>query len=142
MGLQGWTTTVVGVWEGEVEVRDLRSNLIGLLFESIGSNPIIFSPPVAYPHGGSLRITIRMKTDASPPGTGKFYLGREGLYFSSGDYAGSFDVNPDGHWHEYEVVLPLFGQTRAVLRLDPVTSTGCVGIAWIKVEPFFSLEPD
>lgn len=142
-GLQGWGTTVVGVWEAEVEVRDLRSNLIGLLFESIGSNPIILSPPVTYPHGGSLRITIRMKTDASPPGTGKFYLGREGLSFSSGDYyAGSFDVNPDGDWHEYEVVVPSWGRTRTFLRLDPVTSTGRVGIAWIKVEPFFSLEPD
>jgi PKD repeat protein len=131
-GLQGWETQIAGVWEGEVDVRDLRSTADGLVFESIGSDPMIFSPLVDYPHDENLRVTIRMRTDASPPG--KFYIGREGEWFSSEDNARCFDVNPDGHWHEYEVVLPSWGRTRKVLRLDPATSTGHVEIAWIKVE--------
>ena len=108
----------------------------GLEFESIGDDPIIFSPPVVYPEGGSLRVTIRMRTTVSP--WGELFFGRAGWPYT-GDFIRGFDVNPDGNWHEYVMVIPSRGGFETVLRVDAVTWKGQVEIAWISVEPFFSL---
>lgn len=117
-GAQGWIAAHA--------VENMRATAEGLDFDCVGDDPYIHSGPVAnLPQGNRVLLTIRMRSDADP--VGEVFFGRG---FTAQNSV-RFTVNDDGHWHEYEVLLPALEQG-ARLRIDPAAGTGRVTIAWIK----------
>lgn len=119
-GLQGW--------EGNFHVADLTWSHRGLSFSSTGIDPWIEGPRIDLPGDRITKVTVRMRSDGNAGGE-LFY----GPTFRAG-HSVRFTVNNDGQWHDYELfIMELLGPgTR--FRLDPASSTGQIGVAFIKVE--------
>ena len=117
-GTQGWTAVH--------DVAGFKSTGEGLEFDCIASDPYVCSPPVEnMPMGHRVLLTLRMKSNGD--GGGQIFFGRE---FSAAQMVG-FPVEPDGKWHDYEVLLPV-QEPGGRLRIDPAMGEGHITIAWIK----------
>jgi len=121
-------------WKGNHHVTDLTSSRRGLSFTSTGIDPWIEGPAVNLRADRLTKVTIRMKSDANSSGE-LFY----GPSFQAG-HSARFAVNNDGNWHDYELLIlePLGRDTR--FRLDPATTTGRIGVAFIRVEQMLKPE--
>ncbi len=119
-GLQGW--------KGNYQVEGLTWSRGGLSFRSTGVDPWIEGPRVDLPGDRLTRVTVRMRSNAN--GSGELFYGP---YFQAG-HSVRFTVKSDNLWHDYDlIVVELLGAgTR--FRLDPATTTGEIGVAFIKVE--------
>jgi len=118
-GTQGWTTNA--------GVSSDRITREGWTMRVNSSDPNLSGPPLNYPSGHFVTVTIRMRSNADP--MGKIY---HGSVFSEGN-SRAFVIQNDGLWHEYRIPLPPMGMgTR--LRLDPSHKAGSVAVAWIRVE--------
>jgi len=119
-GLQGWA--------GNDRVENLSSSPEGLVVKSTGEDPWIEGPAVDLPGDRTIRVRIRMKSNADA-GAELFY----GKVFKAGDSV-QFTARTDGRWHDYSLVIrnKLGPGTR--FRLDPCTGPGEVTVAFIKVE--------
>ncbi len=127
MGLQGW--------QGNNYTEGLTATPEGLAFRSTGIDPWLEGPAVDLPGEGTVRVRVRMKSDADTGG--ELFYGRT---FQAGRSV-RFTVNSDGQWHDYLLVIPerLGAGTR--LRLDPATSEGQIVIASIEVEVLVPVRP-
>jgi len=113
-------------WAPVHAVGGFKSTREGLEFDCVASDPYVCSPPVEnMPLGHRVLLTIRMKSDGD--GGGQIFFGRE---FSAARMVG-FPVEPDGKWHDYEVLLPV-QESGTRLRIDPAMGEGHIAIAWIK----------
>ncbi len=119
-GLQGW--------KGNQYVEDLTWSRDGLTFRSTGIDPWIEGPRVDLPGDRLTKVTVRMKSDANSSGE-LFY----GPYFQAG-HSVRFTVQSDNHWHDYELMIMEFLGPGTRFRLDPATTAGNIGVAFIKVE--------
>lgn len=121
-------------WKGNHYVTDLTSSQQGLSFTSTGIDPWIEGPAINLRADQLTKVTIRMKSNANSSGE-LFY----GPYFQAG-HSVRFAVNNDGDWHDYELIIqePLGRNTR--FRLDPATSPGHIGVAFIRVETLVKWE--
>ncbi len=119
-GLQGW--------KGNHHVGALVWSRTGLSFQSTGVDPWIEGPSIDLPGDRLTRVTVRMRSSANS--TGELFYGP---YFQAG-HSVRFTVQNDNLWHDYElIVMELLGAgTR--FRLDPATTTGEIGVAFITVE--------
>jgi hypothetical protein len=141
--LSAWGKTVVawdftkGVqgWQGNKDTADLAATPEGLAFRSTSNDPWIEGPAVDLPGEGTVRVRVRMKSDADTAGE-LFY----GPAFAAG-HSVRFTVNNDGRWHDYPLVIPeRLGQgTR--FRLDPATGGGHIVVASIEVEVLAAVLP-
>ncbi|MGE5294615.1 MAG: hypothetical protein ACM3VT_07290, partial [Solirubrobacterales bacterium] len=119
-GLQGW--------KGNHDVADLTWSRTGLSFRSTGVDPWIEGPAIHLPGDQLTRVTVRMRSAANS--TGELFYGSS---FQAG-HSVRFDVKADGFWHDYElVIMELLGATTR-FRLDPATTAGEIGVAFITVE--------
>ncbi len=127
MGLQGW--------QGNNYTEGLTATAEGLAFRSTGIDPWIEGPAVDLPGEGTVRVRVRMKSDADTGG--ELFYGRT---FQAG-HSVRFTVNSDGQWHDYFLVIPerLGAGTR--FRLDPATSEGQIVVASIEVEVLAPVPP-
>lgn len=119
-GLQGW--------KGNHHVEDLAWSRDGLSFRSTGIDPWIEGPRIDLPGDRLTKVTVRMKSDANSSGE-LFY----GPYFQAG-HSVPFAVQSDNDWHDYELMIMEFLGPGTRFRLDPATTAGNVGVAFIKVE--------
>jgi hypothetical protein len=115
-------------WKGNHHVTELTYSRQGLSFTSTDVDPWIEGPAIDLRADRLTKVTIRMKSNANSSGE-LFY----GPYFQAG-HSVRFAVNNDGDWHEYELIIlePLGRDTR--FRLDPATSEGRIGVAFIRVD--------
>jgi hypothetical protein len=126
-GLQGW--------QGNRYTEGLTATAEGLAFRSTGNDPWIEGPAVDLPGEGTVRVKVRMKSQADTGG--ELFYGRT---FAAG-HSVRFTVNNDGQWHDYSLVVPeqLGAGTR--FRLDPATSEGPIVVASIEVEVLAPVPP-
>lgn len=126
-GLQGW--------QGNRYTEGLAATAEGLAFRSTGNDPWIEGPAVDVPGEGTVRVRVRMKSDADTGGE-LFY----GATFAA-ERSVRFTVSNDGQWHEYLLVVPerLGAGTR--FRLDPAASEGQIVVASIEVEVLAPVPP-
>ena len=126
-GLQGW--------QGNNYTEDLAVSAEGLAFRSTGVDPWIEGPAVDVWTEGTVRVRVRMKSQADTGG--ELFYGRT---FQAG-HSVQFTVNNDGQWHEYLLVIPerLGAGTR--FRLDPAASEGQIVIGAIEVEVLAPAQP-
>lgn len=121
-GAQDWTIDPFG----NGYIANVEFTTDGFEFDSVGFDPILQSPGVRYPHGGDLRITVRIKSTSNDDAE---------LSSSSGGAGVRFRVIPDNEWHEYVIEIPSFGDgPPTLLWLEPSTDRGHIAIAWISVE--------
>jgi len=138
-----WGKTVVawdftkGVqgWQGNKDTEGLTATTEGLAFRSAGIDPWIEGPAVDLPGEGTVRVRVRMKSDADMGG--ELFYGRA---FAAGRSV-RFTVNNDGQWHDYLLVVPdrLGPGTR--FRLDPAASEGQIVVGSIEVETLAPVLP-
>ena len=122
-------------WQGNNYTADLATTVEGLAFRSTGIDPWIEGPAVDVPGEGTVRVRVRMKSQADTGGE-LFY----GPTFQAG-HSVRFTVNNDGQWHDYRLVIPerLGAGTR--FRLDPATGEGPIVVASIGVETLPAIQP-
>ena len=120
-------------WRADKHVANMSTTPEGLQMESTGWDPILRSSDLDFPEGMDIRVTIRMKSTANDRAEFNFWerTGGEGLIY--------FNPDPDGQWHEYELVFPSPG-FRTNMRLDPATAPGDITIACVNVESFIPPE--
>lgn len=121
-------------WKGNHYVTNLTRTRQGLSLTSTGIDPWIEGPAIDLRADRLTKVTIRMKSNANSSGE-LFY----GPYFQAG-HSVRFEVNNDNKWHDYELIIlePLGGGTR--FRLDPASSAGHIGVAYIRVEQMLKPE--
>ena len=127
MGLQGW--------QGNNYTEGLTATAEGLAFRSTGIDPWIEGPAVDLPGEGTVRVRVRMKSEADTGG--ELFYGRT---FQAG-HSVRFTVNNDGQWHDYFLVIPERLGPGTRFRLDPATSEGQIVIASIEVEVLAPVQP-
>lgn len=125
-GLQGW--------KGNHDVADLTWSRTGLSFRSTGVDPWIEGPAIHLPGDQLARVTVRMWSAANS--TGELFYGPS---FRAGRSV-RFDVKADGLWHDYELVIMELLGANTRFRLDPATTAGEIGVAFITVETLRLLE--
>jgi len=110
----GWTAT-----------HDCRVEAAGgnLKITSTGDDPYLFGPEVKVE--GPVTLRLRMKSTSA--GAGRIFWVTDTAWAFAEERAAGFDINHDGRWHEYQVLLPAAG-TITRLRLDPSTATGTIEI--------------
>ncbi len=115
-------------WTGNNRVENLRSSAEGLIVKSTGEDPWIEGPPVNLPADKTIRVKIRMKSNADASAE-LFY----GKIFAAGRSL-RFTVRNDGQWHDYSLIIrnKLGPGTR--FRLDPCTGRGDITVAFIRIE--------
>ncbi len=118
-GTEGWTTNAA--------VSHDRITGEGWTMTVNSSDPNLTGPPVDYPPGQFVTVTIRMRSNADP--MGQIYHGPP---FSESN-SRAFVIHNDGLWHEYSIPLPPMA-AGTQLRLDPSHQAGSVAVAWIRVE--------
>lgn len=122
-------------WRGNDYVEDLAASGEGLAFRSTGIDPWIEGPAVDLPDDGTLRIRVRMKSDADSHGE---------LFYGPGFQAGRsvhFAVINDGRWHDYTLMIPEPQGAGTRFRLDPAADQGHVVVASIEVENLPTIQP-
>ncbi|MHC4580593.1 MAG: hypothetical protein ACYS14_03995, partial [Planctomycetota bacterium] len=115
-------------WKGNHYVTDLVQSRQGLTFVSAGVDPWIEGPAVNLRTDRLTKVTVRMKSNANSMGE-LFY----GPYFQAGRSV-RFAVDNDGNWHEYELLITESLGAGTRFRLDPATSAGRIGVAFIRVD--------
>jgi len=115
-------------WKGNHYVTDLTHSRRGLSFTSTGVDPWIEGPAIDLRIDRIVKVTVRMHSNANS--TGELFYG---THFQAG-HSVRFAVNNDADWHDYELIImePLGSNTR--FRLDPATSEGRIGVAFIRVD--------
>lgn len=113
-------------WQSTNHTTSLKVTDDGLEFFSVGNDPQIQGPPMDFPKGEPILITIRMKSDANTDG--RIFYSRPGAPPSGT----RFTVNPDGEWHQYDILIPPLGPL-TTFRIDPASTSGKISIAWIRV---------
>jgi len=122
-------------WRPNGQVEPLRSTAEGLIVTATGHDPWIEGPAVDYPAVRLVRVTVRMKSTAD--GAAEIFYGQS---FKAGDEV-RFDVQNDGRWHDYSVLIRAVLGPKTRLRLDPCNDAGEVVVASIKVEAIEKIEP-
>ena len=122
-------------WTPNERVEPLKSTAEGLVVKATGLDPWIEGPAVDYPTVELVRVTVRMKSTADR-GAEIFY----GQSFKAGDEV-HFNVQNDGQWHDYPVLIRATLGSKTRLRLDPCRNAGEIVIASIKVEALEKIEP-
>lgn len=115
-------------WTGNARVAALNATPEGLAVKCLGEDPWIEGPGFDVPAGAMLRVTVTMKSSASP--SAQFFYGPS---FVPGRNS-SFAVQNDGRWHTYTVILPKAGGPRTRLRLDPCDGEARIVVRSIGVE--------
>lgn len=118
-GIQRWTTNDL--------ISSARITPEGLVLEVEAPDPNLTGPPVDYPAGQFVLVTLRMRSTGDP--LAQLYYGAT---FSE-KHSRGFVVKNDGQWHEYLIPLPPLGPGFR-LRLDPSHRAGQVALAWIRAE--------
>ncbi len=115
-------------WQGNPFVDGFAVGPEGLSFASTGLDPWIEGPAIDLANPDMTRVTIRMKSEANAGG--ELFYGR---HFEAGRSV-RFNVQDDGQWHDYELIVrdPLGAGTR--FRLDPATEAGPIVVRSIKIE--------
>jgi hypothetical protein len=115
-------------WKGNHYVTDLTYSRRGLSFTSTGVDPWIEGPAIDLRIDRIIKVTVRMHSNGNS--TGELFYG---THFQAG-HSVRFAVNNDADWHDYELIImePLGSNTR--FRLDPATSEGRIGVAFIRVD--------
>ncbi len=126
-GLQGWL--------GNQYTEGVAATAEGLAFRSTGVDPWIEGPAVDLPGEGTVRVRVRMKSQADTGG--ELFYGRT----FAAEHSVRFTVSNDGQWHDYLLVIPerLGAGTR--FRLDPATSEGQIVVSSIEVETLAPVKP-
>ncbi len=122
-------------WTPNARVEPLKSTSEGLVVKATGLDPWIEGPAVDYPTVKLVRVTVRMKSTADR-GAEFFY----GQSFKPGDEV-HFNVQNDGQWHDYPMLIRAALGPKTRLRLDPCHDAGELVIASIKVEAIEKIEP-
>ena len=122
-------------WTPNARVEPLKSTAEGIVVKATGLDPWIEGPAVDYPTVKLVRVTVRMKSTADT-GADIFY----GRSFKAGDQV-HFNVQNDGQWHDYPVLIRATLGPKTRLRLDPCHDAGELVIASIKVEAIEKIEP-
>ncbi|MBN1505861.1 MAG: hypothetical protein JW955_03400 [Sedimentisphaerales bacterium] len=122
-------------WQGNKFTEGLVVSEEGLTFQSTGNDPWLEGPGVDLPGEGTVRVRVRMKSNADT--SGELFYGRT---FTAG-HSVRFTVNNDGQWHEHLLVIPepLGAGTR--FRLDPAAGEGRIGVSSIEVEVLSPVAP-
>ena len=126
-GMQGW--------QGNKDTADLTATREGLTFRSVGIDPWLEGPAVDVPGEGTVRVRVRMKSQADTGG--ELFYGRT---FQAG-HSVRFTVNNDGQWHDYLLVVPERLGPGTRFRLDPTTGEGQIAVASIEVETLPAMQP-
>ena len=126
-GLQGW--------QGNQYTEGLAVSGEGLAFRSSGIDPWIEGPAVDLSGEGTVRVRVRMKSEADTGG--ELFYGRA---FQAG-HSVRFTVNNDGQWHEYLVVIPERLGPATRFRLDPAADEGQIVVGSIEVETLGAVQP-
>jgi len=115
-------------FKGNHHVTDLTYSRRGLSFTSTGVDPWIEGPAIDLRIDRIIKVTVRMQSNANS--TGELFYG---THFQA-DHSVRFAVNNDADWHDYELIImeSLGRDTR--FRLDPATSEGRIGVAFIRVD--------
>ncbi|MCX5654548.1 MAG: hypothetical protein NTY65_07880 [Planctomycetota bacterium] len=113
-GPAGWTAT-----------HDCRVEAAGgnLKITSTGNDPYLYGPAVKAE--GPVTLSLRIKSTSA--GTGRIFWVTDTAPHFTEEQAAGFDIDHDGRWHEYQVLLPA-GGTITRLRLDPSTGPGAIEI--------------
>jgi hypothetical protein len=120
-------------WKGNPRVESIETGEDGWRFRCTGADPWIESPAYAFPTDCKLRVKLCLMSEADNSGE-LFY----GTSFTAGA-SRTFIIQPDGAFHEYQVILPAIGP-EARLRLDPASDEGEITLAWIEIEPLEAIE--
>jgi hypothetical protein len=126
-GLQGW--------QGNKYTEGLTASAEGLAFRSTGNDPWIEGPAVDLPTEGTVRVRVRMKSNADTGG--ELFYGRT---FTAG-HSVWFTVNNDGRWHSCLVVIPERLGPGTRFRLDPAAAEGQIVVGAIEVETLAAVQP-
>jgi len=126
-GLQGW--------QGNRYTEGLTATAEGLAFQSTGIDPWIEGPAIDLPGEGTIRVRVRMKSNADTGG--ELFYGRT---FQAG-HSVRFTVNNDGQWHDYLLVIPEQLGPGTRFRLDPATGEGQIVVTAIEIEALPAIQP-
>ncbi len=122
-------------WQGNNDTADLTATGEGLTFRSAGVDPWLEGPAVDVPGDGTVRVRVRMKSQADTAGE-LFY----GPTFQAG-HSVRFTVNNDGQWHGYLLVVPERLGPGTRFRLDPAASEGQIVVGSIEIETLPAMQP-
>ena len=114
-------------WTPNAQIKLLGTSNEGARLALQAPDPFLVSPALNFPAGKPVTVTLRMRSSGEPEG--QFYFGKE---FSEANLQ-SFEVFPDGKWHEYTVRLPAQAPG-AFLRFDPPCGGQPLELTFIRVE--------
>ena len=121
-------TAGVHGWAGNDRVEPLKSTPEGIVVKCTGPDPWIESGAMDFPGLDMTKIIVRMKSTADR--SAEFFYGTS---FRAGDEV-SFNVQNDGKWHDYSVLIPENLGKGTRLRLDPCSDAGEIVIAYIEAQ--------
>lgn len=125
-------------WRGNVKTEGVHSDpQDGLVFRGINLDPWVYGPlPAELPTDEKIKVTFRLRSSGDRFGE-VFYGGPKWHRLKSAQ----FKANPDGQWHEYEVMIPPLGEP-GLLRLDVSHYPGEFAVEWVRVEAMPSPDKD